>query len=430
MNVTPTHRKSWMRYVTGDLIADGKLSIGDGYRAKNSELGSSGLPFARVGNIDGGFNFDDADRFPEEDLGKVGDKISKPGDVVFTSKGTVGRLALVREATPRFVYAPQICFWRTLDPALLDGRWLYYWMFGKEFGQQIFAVKGQTDMADYVSLGDQRRMEVRLPPIDEQHAIAGVLGALDDKIEQNRQTAGKLERLARAIFRAWFVDFEPVKAKVVGADSFPSMPQHVFDSLPTRFVDSEIGPVPEGWRSGSLGDVIDIHDSRRVPLSRREREQRRGSFRYYGATGVIDYVNDFLFDGLFVLVGEDGTVVNDQDGPVVQYVWGRFWVNNHAHVLTGSNGISAEYLRELLDHVNIRPFVTGAVQPKLNQRNLKSVPILVPPPEMAAAFDDIIAPFFAWLRQADDQSRELESIRDLLLPQLLSGQARVEVADG
>ena len=89
-------------------------------------------------------------------------------------------------------------------------------------------------------------MEVRLPPIDEQHAIAGVLGALDNKIEQNRQTAGKLERLARAIFRAWFVDFEPVKAKVVGADSFPSMPQHVFDSLPTRFVDSEIAPSAGG----------------------------------------------------------------------------------------------------------------------------------------------------------------------------------------
>ena len=258
MSVIPTHRKPWMRYVTGDLIADGKLSIGDGYRAKNSELGSSGLPFARVGNIDGGFNFDDADRFPEKDLGKVGDKISQPGDVVFTSKGTVGRLALVREITPRFVYAPQICFWRTLDPALLDSRWLYYWMFGKEFGQQISAVKGQTDMADYVSLGDQRRMEVWLPPIDEQHAIAGVLGALDDKIEQNRQTAGKLERLTRATFRAWFVDFEPVKAKAAGADSFPSMPQHIFDSQPTRFVDSEIGPVPEGWEVKALSTICTL----------------------------------------------------------------------------------------------------------------------------------------------------------------------------
>ena len=123
-------------------------------------------------------------------------------------------------------------------------------------------------------------------------------------------------------------------------------------------------------------------------------------------------------------------MVNDQDGPVVQYVWGRFWVNNHAHVLTGSNGISTEYLRVLLDHIIIRPFVTGAVQPKLNQRNLKSVPIVVPPSEATTTFNDIIAPLFAWLRESHDQSLLLESMRNLLLPQLLSGQIRVEVVDG
>ena len=91
-------------------------------------------------------------------------------------------------------------------------------------------------------------MEVRLPPIDEQHAIAGVLGALDDKIEQNRQTAGKLERLARAIFRAWFVDFRASEGKCCWCQT-PSLPcpSMLFDALPTRFVDSEIGPVPEGW---------------------------------------------------------------------------------------------------------------------------------------------------------------------------------------
>ena len=281
-----------------------------------------------------------------------------------------------------------------------------------------------------LSQRNMNQIPIPFPVRSVRKQIVEVLGALDDKIKQNRQTADKLERLARAIFRAWFVDFEPVKAKDAGADSFPSMPQHVFDALPTRLVDSAIGPVPEGWHSGSLGDVIDIHDSQRVPLSRREREQRSGFFRYYGATGIIDYVNNFLFDGLFVLVGEDGTVVNDQDGPVVQYVWGRFWVNNHAHILTGSNGISTEHLRVLLDHINIRPFVTGAVQPKLNQRNLKSVPILAPPPEATAAFNDIVAPLFAWLREAHDQSHLLESMRDLLLPQLLSGQVRVEVGDG
>ena len=216
---------------TGDLIAEGSLSIGDGYRAKNSELSTSGLPFARAGNIDGGFQFDDADRFPEQDLAKVGDKVSQPSDVVFTSKGTVGRLAFVRETTPRFVYAPQLCFWRSLAPDVIDARWLYYWMCGSEFTQQISGVKGQTDMADYVSLTDQRQMAITLPPTSIQRAIAGVLGALDDKIDQNRRAARALERLAHTIFRAWFVDFEPVKAKSAGATSFPSMPQPVFRRL-------------------------------------------------------------------------------------------------------------------------------------------------------------------------------------------------------
>src|SRR5690606_24939192 len=164
----------WTSRSTGDLIAEGKLSIGDGYRAKNSELSTSGLPFARAGNIDGGFHFENADRFPEADLLKVGDKVSQPGDVVFTSKGTVGRFAFVRPATPRFVYSPQLCFWRTQDPATIDARWLYYWMLGGEFTYQMSGVKGQTDMADYVSLTDQRRMEITLPPAPIQRAIAGV----------------------------------------------------------------------------------------------------------------------------------------------------------------------------------------------------------------------------------------------------------------
>ena len=112
----PTYsRDTWTPHSTGDLIAEGSLSIGDGYRAKNSELSTSGLPFARAGNIDDGFQFDEADRFPEQALAKVGDKVSQPSDVVFTSKGTVGRLAFVRETTPRFVYAPQLCFWRSLE---------------------------------------------------------------------------------------------------------------------------------------------------------------------------------------------------------------------------------------------------------------------------------------------------------------------------
>ena len=348
-------------------------------------------------------------------------------DIVIARMGTIGASAIVAEDVN--AVAASYLIRHRIDATKADARFVAYVLRSPLFRDFIAGHGASGSVQPNINARTIGAFEVPLPSLSEQRAITGVLGTLDDKIEQNRQTAEALEQLARAIFRAWFVDFEPVKAKAAGADSFPSMPQHVFDSLPTRFVDSAIGPVPEGWHSRSLGDVIDIHDSQRVPLSRREREQRSGFFRYYGATGIIDYVNDFLFDGMFVLVGEDGTVVNDQDGPVVQYVWGRFWVNNHAHILTGSNGISTEHLRVLLDHINIRPFVTGAVQPKLNQRNLKSVPILAPPPEATAAFNDIIAPLFAWLREAHDQSHLLESMRDLLLPQLLSGQVRVEVGD-
>ena len=133
----------------------------------------------------------------------------------------------------------------------------------------------------------------------EQRAIAAVLCALDDKIEQNRRTAQALERLARAIFRAWFVDFEPVKAKAAGATSFPSMPQPVFDALPTRFVESEIGPVPEGWEVGrSLEDLAEVNP--RCSEARRHGERtlfehgvpciRRGStYSASSTTGTVDY---------------------------------------------------------------------------------------------------------------------------------------------
>jgi len=175
------------------LIDSGELVINDGYRAKN---------------IKDGFHFNGVDRFPEEDLGRVGIKISQPGDVVFTSNGTVGRFALVRPGTPRFVYAPQLCFWRSLNPDRIDPNWLYYWMNSRDFFNQFKSVSGQTDMAEYVSLRDQRAMHITLPDINTQRRIASILGSLDDKIELNRRMNRALERMAQALFKSWFIDFD------------------------------------------------------------------------------------------------------------------------------------------------------------------------------------------------------------------------------
>lgn len=176
------------------LIDDGIVEINDGYRAKNSELGESGLPFARAGNINDGFQFEEADLLAESNVPRAGTKISRPLDVVFTSKGTVGRFALVREGTPQFVYSPQLCFWRVLRRDKMSPHFLYRWMQSRDFLDQVDGVKGSTDMADYVSLTNQRRMLVRLPePGDVARAdralapIDHLVGTLTDQRENARR---------------------------------------------------------------------------------------------------------------------------------------------------------------------------------------------------------------------------------------------------
>ena len=439
----PTYsRDTWTPHSTGDLIAEGSLSIGDGYRAKNSELSTSGLPFARAGNIDGGFQFDDADRFSEQDLAKVGDKVSQPSDVVFTSKGTVGRLAFVRETTPRFVYAPQLCFWRSLAPDVIDARWLYYWMCGGEFTQQISGVKGQTDMADYVSLTDQRRMAITLPPTSIQRAIAGVLGALDDKIEQNRRTARALERLARAIFRAWFVDFEPVKAKAVGAASFPSMPQPVFDALPTRFVDSDIGPVPEEWKVKAIGDVVTTKGGG-TPSTKNPEYWDGGEHCWATPKDMSRLSHPVLLDterriteagvnsissGMLPV----GTVLMSSRAPVGYLAIARVptAINQGFIAMVCDGPLPPTYVLSwaLTSMDAIKAHASGTTFPEISKKNFRPLPVVLPIGDVIAAYQQTSDPLFDLLTACVKESLQLAQVRDYLLPKLLSGQVRVEVA--
>ena len=142
----------------------------------------------------------------------------------------------------------------------------------------------------------------------------------------------------------------------------------------------------------------------------------------------MDYVDDYLFDGVHILLGEDGSVVKSNGKPVTQYVWGKFWVNNHAHVLQGKS-ISNEMLLCFLEQVEIAPYVTGAVQPKLNQKNLRSVPF--PPAEsnIVACFGAVIEPLFEQLRFYTEQSCTLRLTRNLLLPKLISGEIHLSDAE-
>jgi len=180
------------------LISQGVLQIGDGYRAKNEELGDEGLPFIRASNLNNGFDTESAERLRPESVAKAGPKLGKVGDVAFTSKGTIGRFARVGEGTDPFVYSPQVCYWRSLDPQTLQPIVLYCWMNTADFKRQIDAVAGQTDMAPYVSLQDQRRFKV--PRFsDSQHEIALCLAPLVAKQSLNTVESRSLVTLRDAL---------------------------------------------------------------------------------------------------------------------------------------------------------------------------------------------------------------------------------------
>jgi restriction endonuclease S subunit len=276
-------------------------------------------------------------------------------------------------------------------------------------------------------------LRIRVPPVAEQRAIAHILGTLDDKIELNRRMSKTLEAMARALFKAWFVDFEPVRAKMEGrwqrGQSLPGLPAHLYDLFPDRLVDSELGEIPEGWSVGRLGEYIENFDSKRVPLSSREREKLRGIYPYYGAAGVVDYVNDYLFDDIYVLVGEDGSVVTESGHAITQYVWGKFWVNNHAHVLQGRHPVSTEQLYLYFAFESVAPYVTGAVQPKLSQGRMNTMPFLFAGEKVCLEFQRLIEPWFTTYRKRSGESRTLAALRDALLPKLIRGEIRVKDAE-
>jgi len=243
-----------------------------------------------------------------------------------------------------------------------------------------------------------------------------LLSVLDDKIELNNAINKNLEEMAQALFNSWFVDFE-----------FPNENGEPYKSSGGEFEESELGLIPKGWKTGCFGDISICYDSKRIPLSKKEREVRKKVYPYYGAASLMDYVDQYLFNGVHVLMGEDGTVINDEGYPVLQYVWGKFWVNNHAHVLKGNSDFSEEYIYLLLKRTNVRHIVTGAVQPKINQANMKGIKVIIPENSVLNQFNQIIDRLFELIRKNSDENCSLTNARDTLLPKLMSGEIRVPV---
>lgn len=244
------------------------------------------------------------------------------------------------------------------------------------------------------------KQEIRMPDKKVQLKCAELLGSLDEKISHNEEVNKNLLEQVRALYKDRFIDLMPFG-----------------------------GSMPSDWHLGTVSEIIELHDSKRIPLSSRERAELDKIYPYYGATSVMDYVDRYLFDGIYLLLGEDGTVVDGQGFPILQYVEGKFWVNNHAHIITGKNGFTVELLYLLFSLTNVQSIVTGAVQPKISQANLNKVPIVIPSEAELKAFDESIQPFFAEIRNLRAENDRLATVRDSMLPRLMSGELDVSDLD-
>lgn len=273
---------------------------------------------------------------------------------------------------------------------LLSVDFLYQFARTADFNRQLFVTSTGSKIL-HTSPKRIASANIPLPPMAEQKAIAEVLGALDDKIAANTQLNQTL--------------VAHMDASLDGAVRRAARPVQV-----------------------QVNDVAEFHNRHRVPMSANERAARRGTIPYYGASGVFGYVDEHLFNRPLVLVGEDGSVVQPSGQPVVQYVWGPAWVNNHAHVLTGST-ISTELLRSMMLRSSVAAIVTGAVQPKLSMGNLKSLLIDVPGDSELPLLEATFATDSALLRAKTEETRSLIATRDTLLPLLMSGKLRVRNAE-
>lgn len=390
----------WKEYKLGDA----PFEIIDGDRGKNypsqDEFFQNGhCLFLSTKNVrQTGFDFSDCQFITEEK-----DSILRKGklkrlDTILTTRGTVGNVAFYGNEIPfdNIRINSGMIIIRPNDVKIKPKYCFYLFRQLQESFETFTSGSAQPQLP----IRDLNEMVIFLPDVAEQQSIASVLSSLDDKIDLLHRQNKTLEALAEILFRQWFV--EP--ACPVGREA------------------------EEGWETGKLGGVISIYDSKRIPVSSMEREKMKIGelYPYYGAATIMDYINGYIFDGEYILMGEDGTVQTEDGYPVLQMATGKFWVNNHAHVFQAVQPYSNFLIYIFLKQTNISNIVTGAVQPKINQENLKSIEFPLPPDKKVNEFVLLTNSYWEKIKKNNDQIGTLTRLRDTLLPKLMSGEVKVK----
>lgn len=350
-----------------------------------------GVPVIKVNNlIDGLHSKGELDVTTKENDEKYSRTRLEGGELIVSVVGTVGKTAIVPKSFRGCNLVRAVAMIDIKENWL--SRWVKYYI-DSPAGQAYIEQNLNTTVQATLNIKTLVDMPIPFLKEDEMRKIVTILEAIDRKIECNQQINDNLLWQAQALYKDRFIDLKPFNGKM-----------------------------PPDWQLGTVSEIIELHDSKRIPLSSRERANLTKIYPYYGATSVMDYVDRYLFDGIYLLLGEDGTVVDDKGFPILQYVEGKFWVNNHAHIITGKNGFTVETLYLLFSLTNVRSIVTGAVQPKISQANLNNVSVVIPSKAELSTFNSIVQPIFSQIRNLRAESDRLTSTRDILLPRLMSGE--------
>lgn len=364
-------------------------NISNGFAFKSEKyVNDNGARVIRITNVQKGKIVDnDPKLYPFSELDKLEAYKIFEGDILMSLTGNVGRVGrFPKELLPAYINQ-RVC--RVMPKnEKLDTNFLFHFLNSDVFENE--AIKNSAGAAQLNLstkwLGD---FEIPLPPLATQQRIAAILDQADAIIQNNRAIVQKYDALTQSLFLDMFGD--PVKNE-------------------------------KGWEKKEFSKVAKNENSKRIPVKQSDRDEREGEYPYYGATGIIDTIDDYKFDGEYLLIAEDGKNLLFRKKNNAFMAYGKFWVNNHAHILSCNNICNLKYLEFFLNSIDLSPFISGIDQIKLNKASLDRIPVIVPPLELQNQFAERVAMIEAQKQQAQLELAKSEELFASLLQRAFNGE--------
>jgi type I restriction enzyme S subunit len=353
------------------------------------------------------------------DSGEEGKFSLKAGDLLFARRSLVaegaGKCSIVKEVEGVTVYESSIIRAR-VDATKADSEYLYY-TFSSVVGRNLLGTILRQTAVSGITGTDLVELEIPLPPVAEQKAIAHILGTLDDKIELNRKTNETLEAIAKALFKSWFVDFDPVRAKAEGRPT--GLPAEISDLFPDSFEDSELGEIPSGWEVGGLEEFLVLQRGFDLPAPQRI----KGAYPVVAASGVSGNHNEPMAFAPGVVTGRSGVLGK------VFYIQTDFFPLNTTLWAKEFRLATPIYGYFLLCDIDFAVFNAGSAVPTLNRNHLGSLRFPLPPKALVVSFTEVAVDLMKRKEGIVAETSNLSATRDALLPKLISGEIRIPDAE-